>query len=96
MKDLLGILRILNVRKCVRSCDVGEYLDYKKCKRRNKLADKFLKLLDIKAKSSNLHCPFPLICYLFWLHKIHRLHPMQLIQMPKQHFSLKNQTKAIF
>ena len=42
IKDLLGIFSVLNVRKCVRSCDVGEYLDCKKCKRRNKLVDKLI------------------------------------------------------
>ena len=29
-------------RKCDKSCDVGEYLDYKNCKRRIRLADKLV------------------------------------------------------
>ena len=39
--------------KCDKSCDVGEYLDYKNCKCRNILVDKLLKnvlkiLMEIK------------------------------------------------
>ena len=57
---------------------------------------KNLRLLDIKAKSPNLNVLFPLICCLLLFNKINRLHPMQLIQMEKQHLSLKNQTKVVF
>ena len=35
-KDLFGILEC----ECDKSCDVGEYLDYKNCKCRKKLVDK--------------------------------------------------------
>ena len=36
-KDLFGILEC----ECDKSCDVGEYSDYKNCKCRKKLIDKF-------------------------------------------------------
>ena len=40
IKDLFGILIIVSVNVIV--CDVGEYLDYKKCKCRKKLVDKLV------------------------------------------------------
>ena len=51
MRDLFGILVIVSVN--VTSCDVGEYLDYKNCKCRNKLVDKLVEecsemLMEIK------------------------------------------------
>ena len=40
IKDLFGILVILSVSECEKSCGVGEYLDNENCKCRNKLIDK--------------------------------------------------------
>ena len=40
IKDLFGILVILSVSECEKSCGVGEYLDNEDCKCRNKLIDK--------------------------------------------------------
>ena len=39
IKDLFGILVIVSVNK---SCDIGEYLDYKNCKCRKKVIDKLV------------------------------------------------------
>ena len=46
--------------ECDKSCDVGEYLDYKNCKCRKKIADKLIEewteiLGEVKAASENRH-----------------------------------------
>ena len=46
--------------ECDKSCDVGEYLDYKSCKCRKKLADKLLEectqnIDEVKIASENEH-----------------------------------------
>ena len=40
IKDLFGILATVNVSD--KSCDAGEYLDYKSCKCRKRLIDKLV------------------------------------------------------
>ena len=40
IKDLFGILLI--VSECDKTCDIGEYLDYKNCKCRKKLVDELI------------------------------------------------------
>ena len=40
IKDLFGILAI--VSECDKSCDIGEYLDYKNCRCRKKIIDKLV------------------------------------------------------
>ena len=42
IKDLFGILVIVSVSECEKSCDVSEYLDNENCTCRNKLIDKFV------------------------------------------------------
>ena len=42
IKNLFGILEILSVNVCDKSCDVGEYSEYKNCKCRNRLVDKLV------------------------------------------------------
>ena len=34
--------------ECDKSCDTGEYLDYKNCKRKKKLVDKFFEESDVQ------------------------------------------------
>ena len=41
-KDLFGILPIVNVNVCDKSCDIGEYVDYSNCKCRKKLTDSLI------------------------------------------------------
>ena len=41
IKDLSGTLIVVIV-SAIKSCDVGEYLDYKNCKCREKIVDKLL------------------------------------------------------
>ena len=42
IKDLFGILVIVSVSECEKSCDVSEYLGNENCTCRNKLIDKFV------------------------------------------------------
>ena len=42
IKNLFGILVIVSVSECEKSCDVSEYLDNENCTCRNKLIDKFV------------------------------------------------------
>ena len=42
IKNLFGILVIVNANECDKSCDIGEYLNYENCKFNKKLVDKLV------------------------------------------------------
>ena len=55
IEDIFGILVIVNVN-VIKSCDVGEYLDYKCLKKlANKLVEECTEIVEVKIASKNEH-----------------------------------------
>ena len=56
IKDLFGIQVIVNANVKKKSCDAGEYLDYKNCKCRKRLVDELVEIAGITlAEDENKH-----------------------------------------